>query len=117
MYYCQFFPRENTQEFVGYAYTFSMNGAPRPHSPKKSFDTWKEVRILAATLFDSRTPMLVKAFVGLALLFGITPIDLLPDFLPFIGQADDLGMLLLAVWTFWQKTPAIREHWRQKFSA
>ena len=33
----------------------------------------------------------------LAGLYGINPIDVLPDFIPVVGQMDDVGIILLAV--------------------
>ena len=36
--------------------------------------------------------------VGLALLYLIWPVDLFPDFLPFIGWLDDIGLDVLVVW-------------------
>jgi uncharacterized membrane protein YkvA (DUF1232 family) len=48
------------------------------------------VRLVRGLLADSGTPFSVRlALVGL-LGYLISPIDLIPDFLPVIGQADDL---------------------------
>ena len=48
------------------------------------------VRLVRGLLADSGTPLSVRlALVGL-LGYLISPIDLIPDFLPVVGQADDL---------------------------
>jgi len=41
----------------------------------------------------------------IALLYLISPIDIVPDFIPGLGQMDDLTILLLAVWIFLQIVP------------
>jgi len=40
-------------------------------------------------------PLHVKIVAGLCIAYLLSPIDLIPDFLPVIGQLDDL---LLLVW-------------------
>lgn len=49
-------------------------------------ELWAEVR---------QAPIRVKIVVGLAVLYLLSPIDLIPDFIPVIGQADDA---LLVAW-------------------
>jgi uncharacterized membrane protein YkvA (DUF1232 family) len=39
---------------------------------------------------DPRTPWFAKAWVFLVLAYALSPIDLIPDFIPFIGYLDDL---------------------------
>ncbi|MFA6447299.1 MAG: DUF1232 domain-containing protein [Patescibacteria group bacterium] len=47
---------------------------------------------------DPKTDWKPKVAVGLALLYLIWPVDLFPDFLPFIGWLDDIGLDVLVVW-------------------
>jgi len=48
------------------------------------------VRLVRGLLADGSTPMSVRfALVGL-LAYLVSPIDLIPDFVPIIGSADDL---------------------------
>lgn len=37
-----------------------------------------------------RTPWMAKALLGLALAYALTPIDIIPDWLPVIGHLDDV---------------------------
>ncbi len=46
---------------------------------------------------DKRTPMATKVFPWAALLYLLLPIDLVPDFLPILGQLDDIGIIVLLV--------------------
>lgn len=41
-------------------------------------------------LKDKRTRFLAKFFAVIAIVYVLSPIDLIPDFIPFLGQLDDL---------------------------
>ena len=71
------------------------------------------VAMLARLINDRRVPTAEKAlFVG-AVVYVISPIDLIPDVLPFIGQVDDLYVVALCLLRLISKTDesVIREHW------
>ena len=53
--------------------------------------------VLFYTLTDPATPAKYKAVIAGALGYLILPLDLLPDFLPFAGYADDWAALIAAV--------------------
>lgn len=41
--------------------------------------------------------------LGLALAYGASPLDLLPDAVPVVGLLDDVGVVgLLMAWTLWR---------------
>jgi uncharacterized membrane protein YkvA (DUF1232 family) len=58
-----------------------------------------KIQIIALSLAyrDPRTPWYAKAWAILVLAYAISPIDLIPDFLPVIGYLDDLLILPLGV--------------------
>ena len=56
-----------------------------------------EVRALYLAGKDPRTPWHAKALVGLVVAYALSPIDLIPDFIPFIGLIDDLVVVPLGV--------------------
>jgi uncharacterized membrane protein YkvA (DUF1232 family) len=64
-------------------------------------------------LTDRRVSLLLKLIIpGLMLGYFIFPADLLPDFIPLLGQVDDLAVLALAIKLFIQLSPKdiVREY-------
>lgn len=39
------------------------------------------------------TPMIAKVFAGIAIIYALSPIDLIPDFIPVLGYLDDVIIL------------------------
>ncbi len=77
------------------------------------------VRILVRMLDDYRSghygevPWNTVAAIGVALLYILIPIDIIPDIIPVIGFTDDLAMLLF-VWKMVMRD--VREYVRWKCS-
>src|SRR3954471_6999556 len=46
---------------------------------------------------DPRVPTRVKLAVALAALWAVSPVDLIPEFLPVIGPLDDIVVIALAL--------------------
>ncbi len=63
---------------------------------------------------DPRVPALLKVAVpGLAVAYLLWPLDLLSDLFPFLGQIDDLVVILLALKLFesWAPRAVVAEQW------
>jgi uncharacterized membrane protein YkvA (DUF1232 family) len=53
--------------------------------------------LLWGLIRDSRVDMWDKILVGGAIAYIISPIDFIPDFIPFLGEVDDLFVLVMAI--------------------
>lgn len=53
----------------------------------------REIATYRIALSDSRTPLMAKIFLGLAVGYAVLPFDIIPDFIPIVGQLDDLILL------------------------
>lgn len=55
------------------------------------------LRLIAGLLGDGRVPAREKVLLGLAGLYLINPLDLVPDFIPVAGQIDDAILILVVI--------------------
>lgn len=66
----------------------------------KSFAQYMEKQIGALYLAgrDSRTPIAAKCLIVIVVAYALSPIDLIPDFIPVLGYIDDLILLPLGIY-------------------
>jgi len=67
------------------------------------------VRALIRYFRDREASLLGKLFVLAAVIYVISPVDLIPDAFPVIGWLDDIGVMSLAVAWMWRVVGAYRE--------
>lgn len=71
------------------------------------------VTLLARMIKDSRVPTAEKALFLAAIVYVISPLDIIPDFFPFIGQVDDIYVVALTLLRLVNRTDesVVRQHW------
>jgi uncharacterized membrane protein YkvA (DUF1232 family) len=76
-------------------------GAPRTGARRTVIYYVKQLpqylRLLGGLISDPRVALLDKLLVAGAMAYIVMPIDLIPDFIPFFGEIDDLYLLVLAL--------------------
>ena len=56
-----------------------------------------DIPALALALKDADTPILAKILAGITVAYALSPVDLIPDFIPVLGYLDDVLLLPLLV--------------------
>jgi uncharacterized membrane protein YkvA (DUF1232 family) len=71
------------------------------------------IKLVGRLLKDPRVPRRSKVALGLAAAYVASPIDLVPEFIPVIGWADDVIIILFAIDSLIERAgPGIvEEHW------
>ena len=57
----------------------------------------KDVPAVFLALKDKETPLIVKIFAGMTVIYALSPVDLIPDFVPVLGYLDDVILLPLLI--------------------
>ena len=74
---------------------------PRTGAKRTLVDVIKQIpaylRLLGGLLTDRRVSGVDKLLVAGAIAYIVSPMDLLPDFVPFLGEVDDVFLLVLAL--------------------
>lgn len=59
----------------------------------RAYKLKNDVPALFLSLKDGDTPVLAKALAGVTIAYALSPIDLIPDFIPVLGYLDDVILL------------------------
>ena len=74
---------------------------PRTGAKRTVMDTIKQLpnylRLLFGLLTDGRVATVDKLLVAGAVAYILAPVDLIPDFIPFLGEVDDVFLLVTAL--------------------
>lgn len=90
---------------------------PRRGAKRTILDTVRQLpeygRLLWGLLTDRRVAPVDKLLVGAALAYLVLPLDIIPDYIPFFGEIDDVYVLVLAVQRLIRNagTRIVAEHW------
>ena len=71
------------------------------------------LRLLGGLLTDRRVNAIDKLIVAGAIAYIAMPIDLIPDFIPFLGEVDDVFLLVIALQRLVANAgrPVLLSHW------
>ncbi len=82
-----------------------MKGALRGKAGSMARRLRREFRALECALAHRRTPWYARLCIAGVLLYALSPVDLIPDFIPVLGYLDDLIVLPMGVWIAWKLIP------------
>ena len=96
---------------------YQPDGAPVPSEK----NWWREValalpnlaKLLTRLARDPRVPPRSKTFAGFMAAYLVSPIDLVPDFIPILGRVDDIVLVAFALNHLIHTAghEVVREHW------
>lgn len=66
----------------------------------------KEVLTLYFVMTDADTPRVAKIMALLVVIYAFSPLDLIPDFIPILGQVDDMLIVPIGVWLTLKLVPS-----------
>jgi len=70
--------------------------------------------LLIGLLRDERVSQADKAILAGIIMYVIVPLDIIPDFIPFIGQVDDSYLLAISILRLLNRADrtVVMEHWK-----
>ena len=74
------------------------SGAPPGNRAAPIRRMWERCAVLARALQHPRCPWYARSVGAITLLYALSPIDLIPDFIPIVGHLDDLVLVPLGIW-------------------
>ena len=68
-------------------------------------EVWQQIRLVFYLIKDRDVPIYLKAVPFLGVAYMLFPIDIIADFVPVLGQLDDLTLLLIGAKVFIEMAP------------
>lgn len=86
-----------------------MKGSKRKKMGKSLSDRFRIIKRDSIALYlacrDARTPFYVKIIAFIVVAYALSPIDLIPDFIPVLGLLDDAVLLPLGLYVAFKLLP------------
>ena len=99
------------------AHRFREAARPRTGAKRTVLHTIQQfpayLRLLGGLFTDRRVSAIDKLLVGAAIAYILAPVDLIPDMIPFMGQVDDVFLLMTALERLVSRAgrSVLRDHW------
>ncbi len=78
----------------------------------------RDAHLLWIATKDPRTPLLAKLVTGLVATYVLSPIDLIPDFVPLFGLLDELIVVPVGLmFALWLIPPPLMDEFREQADA
>ncbi len=69
-------------------------------------ELWQQIRLVYYLIKDREVPIYLKVLPLLAVAYTLFPLDIITDFIPGLGQLDDLMILTIGAKIFIEMVPA-----------
>ena len=78
--------------------------------------SFRRLLSIAAAALDARAPLPAKAVALFTVIYALSPIDLVPDFIPIMGWLDDAVVIPLGLWLTARLMPPglLQEHYERR---
>lgn len=75
-----------------------------------------EIEVYRSVMKDPRCPRRSRWLMGTAVAYALSPVDIIPDFIPVLGYLDDLLIVPFLLWLALRSIPeeVIEEHRRSR---
>lgn len=75
----------------------------------------REFKLYTRLWKDPETPWISRILLGAAVVYALSPVDIIPDFIPVIGYLDDLIILPTLIWLAFRFIPhtVVEKHRKQ----
>jgi len=65
----------------------------------------REIAVYQRVRRHPRTPRVAKMLIGIAIAYALSPVDLIPDFIPVLGHLDDVIIVPLLIFAALKLVP------------
>jgi len=65
----------------------------------------REIAVYQRVRRHPRTPRMAKMLIGIAIAYALSPVDLIPDFIPVLGHLDDVIIVPLLIFAALKLVP------------